>query len=96
VEGATVGNKVTRGRSGDVGAGSAFEAARQTLRSRAGVAGLSPEETSLLMGQLTTLLERAHRVRALGPAYAGIDVSRDVRQLLARLEVGSSLASGVH
>lgn len=74
----------------------AVDAVRQAIQSESDVAALSPEESALLVSQLTTLLARVERLRALGPVYAGIGVSRDVQELLARLEVGSSMSSGVH
>lgn len=71
-------------------------AVRRAIRAEADVPGLSPEETSLLAGQLTDLVARVERVRQLGPEYARVDVSRDVQELLVRLEVGSMLQTGVH
>ena len=73
-----------------------LDAVRQAIRSDADVADLSPDETALLAAHLTTLLARVDRVRALGPAYAGVEASCDVQELLTRLEVGSSMSSGVH
>ena len=75
---------------------STLAAVRQAIRAEADVPGLSAEETSLLAGQLTDLVARVERVRRLGPAYASIDVSRDVQELLVRLEAGSMLHTGVH
>lgn len=71
-------------------------AVRRAIRAEADVPGLSSEETSLLAGQLTDLVARVERVRQLGPEYARVDVSRDVQELLVRLEVGSMLQTGVH
>ena len=76
--------------------GSALDAVRRTLQSERDLSSLSQEETAMLAGQLTDLLARVERVRSLGPAFAGIEVSRDVQELLVRLEAGSSLISGVH
>ena len=50
----------------------------------------------MLVSQLTDLVGRVERVRTLGPAFADIDVSQNVQDLLVRLEVGSSLQTGVH
>ena len=75
---------------------STFDAVRQVVQAETAATGLSTEESALLAGQLTELVARVERVRALGPAFAGLDVSRDVRDILARLEVGSSLETGVH
>ncbi|NIA22146.1 MAG: hypothetical protein GWP05_09340 [Anaerolineaceae bacterium] len=50
----------------------------------------------MLVSQLTDLVGRVERVRALGPAFAEVDVSQNVQDLLVRLEVGSSLQTGVH
>jgi hypothetical protein len=75
---------------------STFDAVRQVVQAETATAGLSTEESALLAGQLTELVARVERVRALGPAFAGIDASGDVRDILARLEVGSSLETGVH
>ncbi len=75
---------------------STFDAVRQVVQAETATAGLSLEESAMLAGQLTELVARVERVRALGPAFAGLDVSRDVRDILARLEVGSSLETGVH
>jgi len=77
-------------------AGSPFDAVRQVLQSDEDLGVLSSEETALLAGQLTMLLARVERVQALGDAYADVDVSHDVQQLLVRLEAGSSLGTGVH
>jgi hypothetical protein len=57
---------------------------------------LSSEETAMLVSQLTDLVGRVDRVRALGPVFADIGVSQDIQDLLARLEVGSGLQTGVH
>ena len=75
---------------------STLDAVREVLHADDDLGGLSPEETALLTSQLTTLVARVERVRALGPDYAGIDVSSDVQELLMRLEAGSSLATGLH
>jgi hypothetical protein len=75
---------------------SVCDAVRQAIRSDVDLAALSPQESAMLAGHLTQLVARVERVRALGPAYAGIEVSRDVQELLVRLEVGSSLETGVH
>ena len=74
----------------------AFDAVRRVLQSDRDLSVLSPEETSLLAGELTMLLARVERVKALGGAYAEVEASRDVHELLARLEAGSSLSTGVH
>jgi len=74
----------------------AIDAVRRVLQSDRDLSVLSPEETSLLAGQLTMLLARVERVKALGGAYAEVEASRDVHELLARLEAGSSLSTGVH
>jgi hypothetical protein len=71
-------------------------AIRSVLRSDPDLDQLSPEESAQLTSQLTSLVERVDRIRALGPAYAGVDVSPDIRELLVRLEAGSSLVTGVH
>ncbi len=73
-----------------------LDAVKEALRSDAVPQDLSSEETAILAGQLTDLVSRMERVRALGPAFAGVSVSEDVRELLARMEMGSSLVSGVH
>ena len=75
---------------------SAFDAVRQAVRADPDLGILSQAERAALAVQLTTLLARVERVRALGPAYAGVEASEDVRELLMRLEAGSSLATGVH
>jgi hypothetical protein len=75
---------------------SAFDAARRAVRADPDLGILSQAERAALAAQLTTLLARVERVRALGPAYAGVEASEDVRELLMRLEAGSSLATGVH
>ena len=77
-------------------AGTTLDAVKEALRSDAVHQDLSSEETAILAGQLTDLVSRMDRVRALGPAFAGVSVSEDVRELLARMEMGSSLVSGVH
>lgn len=83
--------------SADVGpAGITLSAIRDVLQSDADLSSLSKEETALLTSQLTNLVARVERVRALGPAYAGVDVSPDIRELLVRLEAGSSLVTGIH
>lgn len=74
----------------------ALSAIRDVLRSDTDLSTLSAEETAMLTSQLTSLVARVERVRALGPAYAGVDVSPDIRELLVRLEAGSSLVTGVH
>ncbi len=71
-------------------------AVRRAIRAEAELPGLSAEEANMLAGQLTDLVARVERVRNLGPAYAKVDVSRDVQELLVRLEVGSMLHTGVH
>lgn len=75
---------------------SAVRAVREVIQADGDLDQLSPEETALLTSQLTNLLTRVERVRDLGPAYAGVDVSPDVQELLTRLEAGSSLLTGVH
>lgn len=80
----------------DGDAGSDFDAVRHVLQSDQDLGILSPQEMVLLTSQLTSILARVERVRSLGPAYAGVGVSPDVQQLLVRLEVGSSLTTGVH
>ena len=77
-------------------AGTALSAIRDVLQSDADLSHLSQEETALLTSQLTNLVARVERVRALDPAYAGVDVSPDIRELLVRLEAGSSLVTGIH
>lgn len=76
--------------------GTTLSVVREVLRSDADLSELSREETALLTSQLTSLVARVERVRALGPAYAGVDVSPDLRELLMRLEAGSSLVTGIH
>jgi len=83
----------TRMRAANV---STFDAVRQVVQAETATAGLSHEESALLAGQLTELVARIERVKALGPAFAGLDVSGDVRDILTRLEVGSCLETGVH
>lgn len=73
-----------------------LSAIRDVLRSDADLSSLSREETALLTSQLTSLVARVERVRTLGPAYAGVDVSPDIRELLMRLEAGSNLVTGIH
>ena len=78
------------------GAESAVDAVRHVLQGDTDLDVLSPEEAALLTSQLTGLVERAKRVRSLGRAYAGVDVSPSIKELLRRLEAGSSLVTGVH
>lgn len=75
---------------------STIRAVRQVLQSEDELAHLSDEESAMLAGQLTDLVARVERLRTLGPEYAGLSVSDDVRQLLTRLEAGAGLATGVH
>ena len=75
---------------------STLSAVRDVLADDVELADLSAEETAMLTSQLTSLVARVERVRSLGPAYAGVDVSPDIRELLTRLEAGSSLVTGVH
>ena len=78
------------------GAESTVAAVRHVLQGDTDLDLLSPEEAALLTSQLTGLVERARRVQALGPGYAGVDVSPGIKELLKRLEAGSSLVTGVH
>ncbi|MBN2584728.1 MAG: hypothetical protein JXL80_16820 [Planctomycetes bacterium] len=75
---------------------SSWDAVRRVLRSDPMAEDLSSEETAMLVSQLTDLVGRVDRVRALGPAFADLSVSQNVQDLLARLEVGSGLQTGVH
>jgi len=73
-----------------------LDAVRRVLRNDPLAEDLSCEEAAMLVSQLTDLVGRVDRVRALGPAFADISVSQDIQDLLARLEVGSGLQTGVH
>ncbi len=75
---------------------SSWDAVRQVIGSQCELPELSSEERAMLVSQLTDLVGRVERVRTLGPAFADVDVSQNVQDLLVRLEVGSSLQTGVH
>jgi len=92
------GNFLTQGEGGKQAMDRQAEAqgwslVRRALRQPEAEASMSPDR---LRKELDRLQTRLARVRSRGGAYGEVNLSPDVRSLLARLDAGATLSALVH